>query len=134
MKQIRDKRRRTLLIGIAWLGLVTMTPLSAEQSATLKGGGVVWDVVFSLDGKRIASGSEDRTIRVWDAQTGKEQLSLKGHTDIVRSVCFSPDGKRIASASYDNIVKVWDAHTGQETITFTGHTDLVSSVCFSPDS
>ena len=55
----------------------------------------------SPDGKRIVSGSEDTTVRVWDAQTGQEVVSLKGHTDSVDRVCFSPDGKRIASGSWD---------------------------------
>ena len=74
------------------------------------------------DGKRLASASGDRTVKVWDAATGQETLTLKGHTDAVTSVAFSPDGKRLASASADRTVKVWDAATGQETLTLKGHT------------
>ena len=54
------------------------------------------------------SGSADKTLKVWDAQTGQETFTLKGHSDIVSSVSFSPDGKRIVSGSYDKTVKVWD--------------------------
>ena len=71
---------------------------------------------------------------MWDADTGQEILTLKGHTDGVNSVAFSPDGKRLASAEHDNTVKVWDAATGQELLTLKGHTgNAVSGVAFSPD-
>ena len=64
-------------------------------------------------------------MKVWDATSGQETLTLKGHTDAVMSVAFSPDGKRLASASGDQTVKVWDATSGQETLTLKGHTDAV---------
>jgi len=57
------------------------------------------------------SGSYDNTLKVWDAQTGQETLTLKGHSDYVTSVSFSPDGKRIVSGSYDDTLKVWDLKT-----------------------
>jgi WD40 repeat protein len=70
-------------------------------------------------------------VRVWDADTGREILTLKGHTGLVRRVAFSPDGRLLASAG--GAVKVWDAATGQETLTLQGHAGGVSSVAFSPD-
>ena len=92
-------------------------------------------MAFSPDGTRIASGSRDKTVRLWDAATGQPVgQPLTGHTDAVSSVAFSPDGTRIASGSADNTVRLWDAATGQPVgQPLTGHTDAVSSVAFSPD-
>jgi WD40 repeat protein len=75
----------------------------------------VLSVAFSPDGKRVVSGSEDKTIRIWDAQTGHPVLEpLEGHTDLVLSVAFSPDGKRVVSGSGsdDKTIRIWDAQTG----------------------
>jgi WD40 repeat protein len=72
-------------------------------------------VSFSPGGQRLASASEDGTVKVWDADKGQELLTLQGHTNWVSSVAFSPDGRRLASASSE--VKVWDAATGQEALT-----------------
>ena len=90
-------------------------------------------MAFSADGKRIVSGSQDNTVKVWDADKGTELLTLKGHTNWVNSVAFSADGKRIVSGSWDNTVKVWDADKGTEMLTLKGHTGWVTSVAFSPD-
>jgi len=68
---------------------------------------VVLSVAFSFDGKHITSGSVDKTVRVWDAETGKVIAGPFEHGDCVASVAFSPDGKEIGSGSYDKIVRVW---------------------------
>jgi len=94
---------------------------------------VVVCVSYSPDGKRIVSGEEDRTVNVWDAETGRQTFTLRGHLGAVNSVSFSPDGKWIASGSWDNTLKVWDAQTGQKTLTLKGHSEAVTSVSFSPD-
>jgi WD40 repeat protein len=69
-------------------------------------------VAFSPDGRTLASGSDDRTIKLWDTRTGKEQSTLEGHTNGVWSVTFSPDGKTLAS-SEANTIMLWDVKTGQ---------------------
>ncbi|HEX5270039.1 MAG TPA: hypothetical protein VFW33_06120, partial [Gemmataceae bacterium] len=70
---------------------------------------LVAGVCFSPDGRRLATASQDETVKLWDTATGQEALTLKGHTGMVTSVCFSADGNRLASASYDGTVRVWDA-------------------------
>ncbi len=70
-------------------------------------------VMLSPDGQRVASGSMDKTIRLWHTQTGALEFVLEGHTDQIWSIAFSPDGQFIASASHDTTVKIWDAETGR---------------------
>jgi WD40 repeat protein len=69
-------------------------------------------VAFSPDGRRIVSGSVDRTVRVWDAESGVELLCLRGHESTVTRVAFSPDGRRIVSGS--GTMRVWDAESGED--------------------
>jgi WD40 repeat protein len=86
-------------------------------------------VAFAPDGKTLASGSWDKTIKFWDTATGKELATLRGHNRRVWSLAFSPDGKLLASGSADGIVKLWDVATGQERTTLRGF----AWVAFSPD-
>ena len=93
----------------------------------------VYALVWSPDGKRIASGSRDATVKVWDATDGGNPYTYTGHTDTVFSVAWSPDGKRIASGSADKTVQIWNAVDGGNVATYRGHADTVQSVAWSPD-
>ena len=95
--------------------------------------GVVSTVRFSPDMRHMASGSEDRSIIVWDIAEPKIAAKLEGHSDLVSTVAWSHDGKRLASGSWDRKVKVWDRETGSEVKELTGHSSEIMSVAFSPD-
>lgn len=107
---------------------------SASLIQTLAGhSGWVRAVAFSPDGKQIASGSTDRTIKLWDVRTSDLQKTLGGHSNAVRAVAFSPDRKQIASGSTDTTIKQCDAGTGNLQKTLAGHSDPVVAVPLSPD-
>ncbi|KAH7200625.1 hypothetical protein BKA60DRAFT_469988 [Fusarium oxysporum] len=90
--------------------------------------------VFSHDSKKVASGSRDLTIRIWNAETGECERVLEGHSDEVWSAVFSHDSKKVASASSDKTVRIWNAETGECERVLEGHSDWVNSVVFSHDS
>ena len=89
--------------------------------------------IFSPDGTKILSASSDKTLKLWDAESGAELRTFTGHSDLVNGCAFSPDGTKIISASWDQTLKLWDVETGAEIRTFTGHSGLVNGCAFSPD-
>jgi WD40 repeat protein/sterol desaturase/sphingolipid hydroxylase (fatty acid hydroxylase superfamily) len=113
-RHLRDRCRRKCLV-------------LAGHTAAVRG------VAISADGRRIVSGGDDGTVRVWDAAMGTTILTLTGHTRPVRSVAITADGRRIISGSFDRTVKVWDGATGREEFTLTGHTAPVLAAAVSAD-
>ena len=94
--------------------------------------GTVYSVAFSRDSRRLASCSDDRTVRLWNIDTGQCRV-LRGHNDQVFAAAFHPDGTRLATAGRDQAVWIWDPERGVEVARLTGHTDYVWSLAFSPD-
>jgi len=117
----------------ASLRRVNFAEANLTDSAFIKDFGTVFAVAFSPDGKLLATGGSDGVVRCWEVTSGKELLTCKGHSSLVRSVAFSPDGKTLASGSGDQTIKLWDCRTGECLQTSEGHSDLVISVAFSPD-
>jgi WD40 repeat protein len=109
---------------------------NGKERCQLKGrlGPPVRGMAFSPDGARLAlADSTGPGVKVWDAVSGQELITLTGHTALVTSVTFSPDGARLASGSHDGTIKVWDAASGRELQTLQGHTGTVLLVVFSPN-
>jgi hypothetical protein len=89
-------------------------------------------ISFSPDGKTLATGSSDKTIKLWNLD-GKEIRTLRGHDSYINSVSFSPDGKTLATGSSDETIKLWNLDTGKEIFTLQGHDSSINSVSFSID-
>jgi WD40 repeat protein len=98
--------------------------------------GMCLNLSFSPDGRFLASGAEEYTVKIWDVETGQEaHPPLRGHKEDIYAVVFSPDGRWLASAGEDSTIRVWDRHADYALVrTFRGHTGLVNSLAFSPDS
>ncbi len=93
----------------------------------------VRSVAFSPDGRYLATGSVDATIKLWEVDAAREARTLAGHKDIVTAVAFSPDSRYLASAGIDETVRIWEVGTAREPRSLTGHASEVYSVSFSPD-
>jgi len=153
--------RRTLVIGVVVTGSVvsagylawfipqqshptlsptpdptpTSTPIPlGKVLKTYRGHAVTVNVVaWSPKGQRIASGSDDKTVQVWNAADGSSPYTYQRHTDIVEAVAWSPKDQRIASGGGDKTVQVWNAADGSSPYTYRGHNGFVYTVAWSPD-
>lgn len=106
----------------------------------------VQDITLSSDGKFAITASWDKTMRLWDLESGKTEARFVGHTGDVMSVSFSPDNRLIVSGSRDKTIKLWNtrgdlkgdfaapANSARGASNLAGHTDWVTDVCFSPDA
>jgi WD40 repeat protein len=104
-----------------------------RQIAVIYPGSIVQSAVFSPDGRRIVTASNDNTARIWDAATGALLSVVQAHDLPLTSAAFSPDGLRLVTASDDKTARIWDAATGKQLAVLSGHGDSVTHVAFSAD-
>jgi len=108
-------------------------PRDAWCVQTLEGhAGDVRSVALSGDGRFALSGSGDRSVRLWQLDSGRAVRTFNGHTDCVRSVCLTPDGRLALSGSWDSTLRLWDVATGKCLRVLEGHSNYVNSVVLSP--
>ena len=107
---------------------ITMTKLARFEASS-----VVWNLVFSPDGRWLVSTHGDSSILIWDVQERKLSAALNGHAGAVRGVAFSPDGKLIASAAEDRSIILWNPDTGRKIDVLQGPPTRLTGVAFSSD-
>ncbi|MEW6126961.1 MAG: hypothetical protein AB1757_07975 [Acidobacteriota bacterium] len=112
----------------------TLMTRSLQKIRTFTGHkGDIISIAFSPDGRRLATASRDRTLRLWDAANGKEILQFKNAGMIANEINFSPDGLQLVAGCNDGIVRSWETATGKALLQLEGHRGQVMSVNFSPD-
>jgi WD40 repeat protein len=150
------RKRSTLIFVKGCLRLLTLGSLGALAPAAAAGdlgpvlndptltikklNGYLHSIAFSPEGKTLATGTSDGLVRLWDAASGEELRSLRGHQGNVGSVAFTPDGKTLASGSWDQTVRIWSPVTGEPGVVLEGQQPQPVStssgmlvVAFAPD-
>ena len=120
-------RQVVFVLGVVFSFAVGATAQEEALSDTLKA------IAFSPDGKLLVSGSSNKTVSLWDFETGALLYKLEGHTEPINTVGFSADSKLIVSGADDELATVWDVNTGENLHTLTGHLHRVMAVEFSAD-
>ncbi len=121
-----------LLFNFSLADIVT-TPIRSMPPNPVGHNGVINSVAISPDDRYVLSGSDDKTMKLWELSSGDEIRTFVGHTDSVNSVVISPDGLYILSGSGDKTMKLWNLSSGAEIRSFVGHTKKINSVAISPD-
>ena len=131
--RVRKRRRHCQALGRRQRAGITDTGRAPGQ---------VISVAFSPDGRMLATGSGDQTVKLWDTAGGNELRSSRGHSAPITSVAFSPDGRVLASGggqlggdgvNANNAIKLWDVASGAALRTLIGHSAWVTAVAFSRD-
>ncbi len=118
------------------LALFAQTPQSTEKPELILQTGHAQKseaISFSPNGRYVATGSIDRSIKIWEAATGHELRALNGSNTVIKALAFSPNGQLLAASGADGKLRLWDVTTGEEKAVLPGHTKAVSALAFSRD-
>jgi WD40 repeat protein len=122
-----------ILLAAALVAIALMRPAFADPIRSVAGhDGTIFAMAFRPDGAQIATGGFDRTVRIWDANTGGPIFTLYGHHAAVTAVAFSPDGKTLVSGDSDGNLLLWRPTQSNEPRRLEGHPNCVYAIAFHP--